>query len=541
MKSMKKTTYLAAITLVIAGLLIVVSASAMVQTSQTQKQKPVVTINYEPMIEGRDIAMATSLNTASRPVPLAAVPVATGIHPAAASDLFGNLIAGFEADDNVWFTTSIDGGASFNENAVGWTFVNPPSYPDADSCGDGRFIGAITPSYFDNEGSDLHKVITADPNNIPDGWSAVYWTWTAVGAGYYDFTSVACGGYTNGSAEDSWAFGGHSMIGTYNHATPYVGTPLYSYQSSEAGNGWIYRFDTTKLGGTSTAMDIDPETKHGFAIWNYNNAGNMDIYAYESDYSEWVIITGTSLGHPDIKEITIASAGNDTAIDIAALNNNVIIVSQRDGDIVAYYSSNALSSVDEVTIDTGAVNPRVAFSDENKATCSYIKGGQVYVSLTEDGGATWSTPEAIDEPENVDVPSESRASDTCGLGAVWQQLDGNIYFAAVGSAPPVPPILDISGITGGTKVAATITNTGGSAATNVAWTMKITGGILGRINKTYTGNIATIAPAAGQAIQSTGLVLGLGAITITISAVCDEGASKQVSSSGKVLIFFIRI
>ena len=239
--------------------------------------------------------------------------------------------------------------------------------------------------------------------------------------------------------------------------------------------------------------------------------------------------------------MTITSAGNDTSVDIAALNNNVIIVSQRDGDIVAYYSSNALTTVNEVTIDTGAVNPRVAFSDENKATCSFIKSGQVYVSFTDDGGATWSTPEAIDEPENVNVPSEFKAADTCSLGVQWQQEDGNIYFAAAGSQPPVPPILAISGITGGTKLTATITNTGGSAATNVAWTMTITGGILGRINKTYTGNIPTLAPAGGQAIQSTGIILGLGKITIAISAVCDEGASKQVSIAGRVLIILIRI
>lgn len=537
---MKKTTYLVAITLVIAGLLTVVSASAMVQTSQKQEQKVRVILNYEPVIEGIDMAMAQSENFAYRPVPLSAVPVATGIHPAAASDAFGTVVAGFEAEDNVWFTTSIDSGASFNENAVGWTFTSPPSYPDADSCGDGRFIASVFPNYLDADGSQLHKFTTADPNNIPDGWTGVYWEWTTVGSGYYDFTKVAVGGYTEGTTNDTWSYGGHSMIGTYNHATPIVGTPFFSYQSNTGGSAWIYRLDTAKVGGTSTAMDIDQETNHGFALYNYNNAGNMDLYVYENNFGTWVPYSGSYM-HPDVKEVNILSAGNDTDVDIAALNNNVIIVSQRDGAIVAYYSENALTTVNEVTIDTEGVNPRVAFSDEGRATCSYVKSGQVYVSLTEDGGATWDTPAAIDEPENVDVPSEFKASDTCGLGVVWQQLDGNVYFANVGSAPPVPPILDITGITGGTKVAATITNTGGSPATNVTWTMTITGGILGRINKTYTGNIATLAPAGSGAIQSTGIVLGLGKITITITATCDEGVTKTVSSAGKVLIIFIRI
>jgi len=540
MKSMKKTTYLGAITLVIAGLLIVVSASAMVQTSQIQPQKPTVVIKNGHEIEGRDIATAKSLQTANRysPVPRAAVLVATGTHPAAASDSLGNVVAGFEADDNVWFTASIDGGASFNTNAVGWVFTNPPSYPDADSCGDGRFIGAILPNYLDNDGSDLHKVITADPNNIPDGWSAMYWTWTTAGAGYYDFTAVACGGYTKGDpAEDAWAYGGHSMVGTYNHTVPVVGTPFFSYQSNSGGSGWIYRFDTTKTGGTSTAMDIDQVKLHGFAVWNYNNAGNMDIYAYENNFGVWQPY-GSSQIHPDIKEKTINSVGNDTYLDIAALNDHVIIVSQRDGDVVAYYSANALTTVNEQLIATGAFNPRVVFTSEGNATCTFIKDEKVYFSTTEDGGATWSTPEAINEPENQNVPEEFKGADVCGLGALWQQSDGNIYFATIGS---LPPILDISGITGGTKVSATISNTGGTAATNVKWTMEITGGILKRINKTYTDTILTLAPASPQTIQSTGLILGLGKITITISAVCDEGASKQVSIEGKVFIFFIKI
>jgi len=541
---MRKRTYLVAITLVIAGLLTVVSASAMVQTSQTEKQKLTVVINNTPTIEGREMAMGTSENLAFRPMPRAATPVAIGTHPAAASDSYGNVVVGFEADDgsgmNVWFTTSIDSGATFNENAVGWQFINPPSYPDIDSCGDGRFIGAITPNYLDDEGSQLHKITTADPNNIPDGWNAVYWTWTTVGSGYYDFKSVACAGYTEGSTNDTWSYGGHSMIGTYNHATPIVDTPFFCYQGNSAGSGWIYRLDTSKIGCTSTAMDIDQETNYGFAAYTYDNAGNEDIYVYENDFGTWQPYS-TSYIHPDIKEVTINSAGNDTAIDITALNNNVIIVSQRDGNIVAYYSSNALSTVNEVTIDSGAVNPRVAFSDEGKATCSFIKSGQVYISLTEDGGATWSTPEAVDEPENIDVPSELRASDTCSLGVAWQQADGNVYYAAAGSPPPVPPILDITGITGGTKVTATIGNTGGSAATNVSWTMTITGGILHRVNKTYTGNIASIAPAGSQGITSTGMILGLGKITITIKATCAEGASKTVSAAGKVLIIFIKI
>jgi len=104
------------------------------------------------------------------------------------------------------------------------------------------------------------------------------------------------------------------------------------------------------------------------------------------------------------------------------------------------------------------------------------------------------------------------------------------------------PVLDIEKIKGGFgSISAVIKNTGDGAATNVNWTIKIIGGILKRINKTFTDKIATLAAGANQTIKTKGMIFGLGAIAITISATCDEGASKQVSASGKIFIIYIKI
>ncbi|HVQ01342.1 MAG TPA: hypothetical protein VMT57_07490 [Candidatus Thermoplasmatota archaeon] len=537
---MKKTIYLGAITLVIAGLLTVVSAGAMVRTSQSP-QTPTVIVKTGNEITGRNVAMAKSLEPIRRnsPVSRSAVVVATGAHPAVSSDNNGNVVVGFEAQDNVWYCPSIDYGATFNAQAVGWQFNNPPSLPSVDSCGGGRFIATLVPNYQDDDGGDVQQFTTSNPNDIQNGWTGVYWKGTDLGDGYYDYQSVACGGYTKGDPnEDAWAYGGISMIGTYNHSDPVVGTPFFFYQFDNTGYGWFYPMNTTKSGGTSTSMVIDPVTLHGFVCWNYNNSGNMDIYAYENNFSNWSEYQGYPI-HPDIKEAEIYSAGNDAYVDIAAFNDNVIIVSQRDGNIVAYYSADALTTVDEVTIQTGAVNPRVMYNSEHKATCSFVKDGQVYFSTTDDDGATWSIPKAIDEPENQNVPAEFQSADISGLGAVWQQVDGNVYFASTTGA--LPPVLDITGITGGIKVGATISNTGGADATNVIWTIKIIGGIFKRINKTYTDTIVSLPVDSPQKITTTGFVLGWGKITIAISATCQEGASKQVSTTGKLLLIYIKI
>jgi|GEM_PF-1125900 len=445
MKKIRKNILLA-ITLVIAGLMIAVSTSTAIQTQTPDEQSFFVTRNTNVNIAGMDISPLTGVkNPLIKPQGKTAIPVFPGYHHAVASDALGYVVLGFEDDTpNVWFTASNDAGQNWATDAVGWQIDPAPTLPDVDSCGDGRFIGGMVPDYMASDGSELYKVISTDPMDFTSGYDCPYWQWNTVGSGYFDFTAIACAGYTKGDPiEDSWGFGGHSMIGTWNYVTPSAGTPLYSYQSNEAGSAWIYRMDTTKIGGTSTSMDIDPTTLHSFAVWNYDNGGNMDLYVYEADWSIWEPYSSSQI-HPDVAETTITSTGDDNLVDISANNDNIIIVSERDGDIVAYYSTDGLVTVLEAQIETGAVNPRVVHTGDLEATCTFIEGGSVYYSTTENGGETWSTPEIIDEPENANVPSEFKASDVCGFGAAWMNSDdGNIYFASLGAnSPPLIPAID---------------------------------------------------------------------------------------------------
>ena len=104
------------------------------------------------------------------------------------------------------------------------------------------------------------------------------------------------------------------------------------------------------------------------------------------------------------------------------------------------------------------------------------------------------------------------------------------------------PVLELSTITGGKGVISTvIKNTGDGAATNVQWTIKVTGGIFKRINKTFNDNIATLAAGANQTITTTGKIFGLGAIAVEVSAACNEGSSSTLSATGKIFIIFIKI
>jgi hypothetical protein len=97
------------------------------------------------------------------------------------------------------------------------------------------------------------------------------------------------------------------------------------------------------------------------------------------------------------------------------------------------------------------------------------------------------------------------------------------------------PVIEIGAITGGLfKVKAVIKNTGTAAATNVAWSINLNGGLI-LVGKATTGTIATLA-AGGEETVSSGLILGFGATTITVTA---GTATKDAAAT--VLLIFIKI
>jgi hypothetical protein len=89
-------------------------------------------------------------------------------------------------------------------------------------------------------------------------------------------------------------------------------------------------------------------------------------------------------------------------------------------------------------------------------------------------------------------------------------------------------------VTGGLGIDATITNNGEGDVVQAPWEITVTGGLLGMINKTYKGTI-DIDSGATETISS-GLILGLGRIQITISV-----GIKEETTEGLQLLFFSMI
>jgi len=490
---------------------------------------------------GMDITRAKTkelITSSDEPLPMD--PVLTGYHPTVANDLLGNVVLGFEDDSpNVWFTASLDGGQTWINNAAGWNIPEPPELPDVDSCGDGRFIGGMVPHPDASDGSELYKVVISDPGLIPDGYNCPYWPFETTGDGYTNFDSIAVAGYTaEAPEENTWAYGGHAITGDHGGDSG-DDTIFFSYQFDNTGYAWIYRW-TGINGAEDCTHDIDPGNLYSYAAWNFDNEGVLDVYVSIIDFGTWVPVPPSYQQHPDVDDLVIETSGNDTYIDISALNDNVIVVSERDGDAVAYYSTNGMSSVNEASIATGASNPRIVHTDDLTAMCVFVKSGRdgtVYYSETEDGGATWSVPEELTSDP---VAEDFQRADVCGFGAAYES-DDIIYFEPIGGGPPPMPILEITSIVGGLGVIATIKNTGNAAATNVTWSISVTGGLLGFINKTVEDTIASLAVDEESDPLKTGIFFGLGEITVEVTVTCDEGVSDEEIATGTQIIIFTRI
>jgi len=523
MKKIKKTIYLETITFVIVGLLITSTASIIAYEPEI-KENTVITQIYKTNIKPADQTYSKPVENKiiyTHPLGTVGINLFPGITPAISNSL-SSMVVGFNSLDleNVYFSGSSDAGGTWTDGA-GWALPEPPELPDVDGCGDGRFIGTMLPNGLDEDGSSMYKVYISDAST-PDGYTCSSWSWSDVGAGYTNFIDIACAGYTSTDpTENTWTYGAHSMIG--DHGTGGDQTPLFSYQSTEAGSAWIYRFQSTPglyNDGTSTSIDIDQSTLYGYAIYNYDHNGTMDLFLFIMDFGYW----NTSLDPPQHDNnwaLDIDTPGNDNNLDISALSDNVIIVSERDGDIIAYHADDPLNNdFSETTIITGAQKPRIAHYGENKAVCEYIQSGVAYSTLTEDGGATWSTPEVVAEEDSI------QSTDVCPAGSAYES-DDIIYYEPMDFKQP---IIQIQSVSGGIGVSAVIKNVGTGAAENVEWSIITDGTVF--IGGEKSGQF-TLDPNETVTIK-TGLMIGFGPISSKITV-----GSATKTASGTLLLFFV--
>lgn len=511
------------------GAIIVVTLMLMVSLSVAVEQQPLsyeTTDNIVGKLPVDKINIFESKSNVEEASTLAE-PLVMGIHPAVTSD-GSEIFFAFESTDeeNVLFAGY---APETNEliSAGAWENIYPPESPDVDSCGSGRYIGTYVPNYLDNTGM-INLVEIGDIYDVN--------TWLAYGVdfsdnGFENIFDIAVGGYTPEDQEE-WEFnyGGSAYITDYYDAETgefYEATISYLYTTPDGSvvYGLPSYFANRGISGcTSVSMDIDQVTSESYEVWTFDNDGNMEIFVNQQNYGEWDDSPGFEV-HPSVRTKTIRSAGNDNYADVAALNDNAIVVSERDESVVAYYSTNGGFSYKESLISPTGFKPRVTYLDESIATCQFTKEDGVYYSITLNDGETWTSPELIPDTDGVSTAEQS--ADICKLGSVYETV-GEIYYEQIDFEVP---ILEINSVSGGIGVSVEIGNVGNGDASEKEYEVTITGGQFDLIDKQITGTLSI--PAGSTKSIDTGIIFGLGPINIDIKV----GTLRQTVTGKQLLIF----
>ncbi len=505
----------------------------MLAVTQTDK---ILTVNKDPNtgMLGTDVQVTTEVATENNPA-IGAVPT-------------GELLVAYTSvvdssqNDVIW-DFSTDGGQTW---AGGQYFVveGAESHPAIDYWGTGRkAVGTMQGDFLSNSGADQHTFLSTDITDTTT-YELSTITWGA-SFPYSDRRVPDIAGYDgNGIA---WWYGIIACVGT--RASPgSVDMPIFNYANyADETQGWSSYFGEYP-GCENAAIEIDQSNGLFYAVFDIYRTSQWDLLLIRGDAHD----DGT--GHIEyLSDSFIGGAENTKYPAVDVKDNKVIIVAQSDEagtqDIVCYYSDDAGVTWDKTFVAASGSNDElypkiVSFGDT--AICTYIMNDDMYYASTEDGGATWSTPEMVND-QTGSVDTEYRNTDITYDGTVvWTDLrNGNddIYLDNIAETPTFP-ILSLGSFTkaGLGKVSIPVANIGSADATNVSVTITVTGGILSRINKTKTETIASLAMNGEATITTDGMIFGLGTITLSATASCAEAQPPQVSKTGtgKVFIVFLR-
>ena len=154
-------------------------------------------------------------------------------------------------------------------------------------------------------------------------------------------------------------------------------------------------------------------------------------------------------GYDELFEITIE--GNLQYPSVAAQGDNLVILAETDKngnkDIICIYSDEGINNLKTSFIadsNEDECYPDIRHKKGDIFICTFVKNNNLYASVTQDGGATWSTPQKINENNNS-VVEEYKTSDLCekATKVMWEELHDNIdIYVDYLSNPPSPPIIN---------------------------------------------------------------------------------------------------
>ena len=402
-------------------------------------------------------------------------------------------------------------------------------YPDIvyNAPNDLLFLAMVDPNaeMYNNEVSFI-------PGDIATGGDASWYGMSFTGCVSYTYTAATC---TNNFFLSLTTQDGYEQ--TQGFGLSFFTYPDFEYPSGM--NGISYDGNSVFQSAPCAEIEMASNANRIFIVAETGLESGTKITIKSTVNDETILTNGEQQNgmdkYADVEQYPGEYIADGTDPDVAGSGNKVAVVYVQGGDVKCSYSTCAAGTYEPgfswqtSTVETGASAPAV-YMQGNNVYCAYVKGGNLYLKTSSDGGATWGAAEKKNDVDGK-VIGEKGSVAIGNSGIVFtDNRNGNydIYFA--GGAGGAAPNVIVESISGGMGVSAVIKNAGDAAAENFAWSIKTDGTVF--VGKEKSGT-ATLQPGASTTIK-TGFMLGFGAITITVTA---DTAVKIADA--KLLLFFV--
>jgi len=434
-----KKYILIAITLVIAGLVITSGASLSTHKSVIESKKIVVTEidvpSFRAPLKANIIEVENTQGIVSKGDPVFDGPL-DQLHPAIAESDSGNLGGVYydETIDNLTGVYSDDNGQTWT---IGITSEGPCYYPSFKRWNDERIFGTFVPSALPTSGYggmtylvDCEDIM--DPTSyVPYGW---WWNQTTpeYNYGFHDMVDadIAC--------DNSQGYGAYGLISCVmsktNDQHELFNIPFFQYADPDAfPRVWGEWNLLENCYHTDAALDpIEGDYYQWmYAVYDWNDleAGDWKLILARKDFDD--LIVG--------QWYTIEGEGNLKYPAIACYDDHLIILAETDEsgnkDIICLYSdeSHGDYGVSYVASEgDDEMYPDIRHVGGLTFVSTFMSNGNLYSSVTEDAGATWSDPEQINDNDGAVILDHktSDLSEKAGY-VLWEEMhdDVDIYFS----------------------------------------------------------------------------------------------------------------